>query len=96
MKVRVILQTNNVSMNQVLPFGFETEIETITQEHDHTVSKSHRTKEGGWQVYHEVVWKKGDYKDYRFKGFNGNMYDSHFIYCAIGHKPLKEIFEKID
>lgn len=96
MKVKVILETKNVSMNQVLPLGFETEIEPILHEDDKSVTKHHRLKDGSIRSFENVVWNKGDFKDYRFVGANGQTYDGSFIKNSIGYKSLKDVFEKIN
>lgn len=45
-------------------------------------------------VVEEVVREKGSYMGYRIKSKNGQYYNDHNLYCAIGNKTLAEIFVK--
>ena len=97
-KVRVKFTTANISFNEILPFGYETELVSVLSTEDRVIVND-------WYRYHdkkhvkiadEVISPAGDYLYSRFVGANGETYTSDIITNMVGYKSFGEIFDKIN
>jgi len=101
MKVISKYKGGNTSMNEVLPYGFETELEIKRSKEDEVISDgiSHYTNEKGevigWCQFNGHTVPSGNFEGFSFVGANGERYDHTFINHSIGPKPLSHIFNKL-
>lgn len=100
-KVRVKIKTKNESFNEVLPFGFETVVETNVTDEDQVIPDKVMPQYGiGGKFLREITYSgytvpKGSYENTTFVGKNGSVYSDRWINYNLGSKSLDEIFEKI-
>lgn len=98
-KVRVILKTNNISFNEILPFGFETIIEPILSTKEKVIANSWYLPTGKTREFYlaspKVIAPIGTFEGFRFKAINGEYYDDKILISMVGYVGIKKIFAKV-
>lgn len=97
-RIKVRVKYTQLSMDDVLPLNFETELVTWVTSDDEVIPAKYatiETKEGRVTklISDEFTIPKGNYKKTNFIGANGETYGDDWIYKCTG-KSIADIFEK--
>jgi hypothetical protein len=95
-KVRVILDSKNEPFAKALPVGHETMLTSILSDKREKISNAVHNLKTGEEVFPAEYREKGTYLDYTVTGIDGQEYCGRWIEQIIGHKPITQIFKKVN